>query len=90
MSSRIYNDNYAKVLNISDASTYRDFLQSKSNVIRSTEISKYEQSRCTNNKNNTFYIDSSKYTFDKPLTDAYLGQKIQNDGTLKKSTKSNF
>jgi hypothetical protein len=90
VSSRIYNDYASKMFFISDAHTYREKLQVDGSAIRADEIQKYEKNKCKNNKKNSFYIDSSKYTFDKPLTDAYWGQKIQNDGKVKKSGKASF
>jgi hypothetical protein len=90
VSSRIYNDNDAKRLKIFDANTYRENLQVFGSIYRSSEIYKYEQVKCKTNAKNKFYIDSSHYTFDKPLTNGYWGQQIQNDGYVNKSEKASF
>ena len=89
VSSRIYNDMNSKQLKTSDAHSYRERLQNESSI-RSNEIAKYETVRCKDDSKNKFYIDGSKYTFDKPLSDPYVGQKIQNDGKMKKSDKGSF
>lgn len=89
MSSRIFNDINSKQLKVPDAHSYREKLQNDSSI-RQNEISKFESVRCKSDSKNKFYIDSSKYTFDKPLTDEYVGQKIQNDGKVKKSDKASF
>lgn len=89
MSSRLYNDINSKQLKVPDSHSYREKLQNDSSL-RQNEILKFETVRCKSDGKNKFYIDSSKYTFDKPLTDAYVGQKIQNDGKSKKSDKASF
>ena len=89
VSSRIYNDDNSKQLKVSDAHSYREKLQTDKKI-RSNDVNKYETIRCKSDSKNKFYIDSSKYTFNRQLTDPYNGQKIQNDGKFKKSDKANF
>ena len=86
VSSRLYNDDYSKNLKVHDAHSYREKLQNDS-LSRQYEINKLETARCTNKGSNQFYIDSSNFTFNKPLSDPYVGQKIQNDGKQKKSDR---
>ena len=73
ISSRLYNDIFSKSLKSSDSHSYREKLQNNSQILSSNEIVKYEQVRCKSNNINKFYIDSSNYTFDKPLKDGYWG-----------------
>jgi hypothetical protein len=89
VSSRIYNDVNSKKLKVPDAHSYREKLQNDPKI-RINEINKYESVRCKSDSKNKFYFDSSNYTFNRPLIDPYNGQKIQNDGKLKKSDKANF
>ena len=85
VSSRLYNTNLSKNMKTPDSNAYRLKLQKDQEDIASQELAKLETAKCTSNKQNKFYIDSSKYTFDKPLSDPYWGYQIINDGTLKKS-----
>ncbi len=89
MSSRLYNDTNSKHLKVFDSHSYREKLQSDQ-TLRINENVKYEKVRCKNNGKNMFYIDGSQYSFSKPLTNEYVGQKIQNDGKQKKSDKGIF
>jgi hypothetical protein len=80
VSSRLRNDQIRKSLNITDSHTYRSILQTASQNFIGDDIKRIENSRCKSNDKNKFYIDSSKYNFDKPLTNGYWGLSIENDG----------
>jgi hypothetical protein len=84
VSSRLRNDQIRKTLNLPDSHSYRLVLQSSGQNFVGEEIKRIEKVRCKSNDKNKFYIDSSKYNFDKPLSDGYWGLSIQNDG-IKKS-----
>ncbi len=88
-SSRLFNDVNSKNMNALDSHSYREKLQNNPNL-RLNEFSKVNSFKCKSDSKNSFYTDSSKFTFDKPLTDAYMGQVMVNDGKLKKSDKANF
>jgi len=92
VSSRLYNDSYSKFLKVPDAHSYRNKLQEEGNLFRSIEVYRFDKAKCKSDGKTKalFYIDSSNYTFDKPLTDAYWGQKIQNDGKYKKIDRGIF
>lgn len=78
-SSRLYNDILRRSLKLSDSHDYRDNLQKNGIDIMKTKVYNVEKIRCKNDKNNDFYYDFSKYTFDKPLENQYNGPKCANN-----------
>ena len=80
VSSRLRNDQIRKSLNLPDSHSYRSVLQTSGKDFISDEVKRIDNIRCKSNDKNKFYIDSSNYNFDKPLTDGYWGLKIENDG----------
>lgn len=80
VSSRITHDQMRKSLNLLDSHTHRQILQNTGKMFVDKEIRRIENLRCKTNDKNKFYIDSSKYNFDKPLDDGYWGLSIQNNG----------
>ena len=78
VSSRIQNDQIRKSLNLPDSHSYRSILQNAGQNFLDEDIKRIEKIRCKSNTKNKFYIDSSKYNFDKPLTDGYWGLSIDN------------
>jgi hypothetical protein len=78
VSSRIQNDQIRKSLNLPDSHSYRSILQNAGQKFLDEDIKRIEKIRCKSNTKNKFYIDSSKYNFDKPLIDGYWGLSIEN------------
>ncbi len=78
VSSRIRNDVDRKALGMPDSHSYRLALQTGAKDIIDTEIRRLEKSKCKSDGKNNFYIDSSKYDFNKPLKTTYTGLLIDN------------
>ena len=78
VSSRIQNDQIRKSLNLPDSHSYRKTLQNNGQDFINNDVKRIENVRCKSNSKNKFYIDYSKYTFDKPLSDGYWGLSIEN------------
>ena len=73
VSSRIKNDNFKKSLYLTNTHSHRLILQTNGQNLINDEIKRIEKSRCTTNKKNKFYIDSSKYNFNDQLEgDIYI------------------
>lgn len=80
-SSRMANNDDKLKYNTLDSHSYRTFLQSNSDSIMTKNIVKFEQSRCNSSNENKFYIDSSNWKPDQPLTNVYSGMSTINDGS---------
>lgn len=86
-SSRIYNDDFMKALKIGDSNSYRELLQSTGGLLIKNEHKYQETNRCKSS-DGKFYIDSSKYSFEYPLSDGYWGQQVLNHGIKKSEVKT--
>jgi hypothetical protein len=80
VSSRLRNDQIKKSLNLSDSHSYRLVLQNTGQNIINNETNRLNNLRCKSDGKNKFYIDSSNFNFEKPLTDGYNGLQIDNIG----------
>jgi hypothetical protein len=89
VSSRLYDDNLRKKLNINNSNTYRSFLQLNGTTLMSTDTSKSSANRCKSNATNKFYIDSSKFNFSSTLKNEYLTPNPNNHYIIE-SKMSNF
>jgi hypothetical protein len=89
VSTRIYEDNNMKKLKLLDSHSYRNNLQNNGVKYMTLVNNEYENYKCTNNKKNSFYIDSSNYNFSTMLKNNYVTPNIDNN-YIKKSLVSNF
>ena len=67
-SSRNYNINLMKKLNINNFSDYREVLQNNTNILINNTKNDFDKNyKCVNNNNHVFYLDSTNYnnSFDK-------------------------
>jgi len=87
VSSRLYNSNLQKKLGIKDSHSFRLNLQVNGTTFIKNEHIKYENDKCTSDKNNNFYLDTSKYDFSTKLINEYSTPSIPNN-YIKKSQYS--
>jgi len=89
VSSRLYNNELQKKLNINNSHAYRLSLQSNASKYMSEENIKISSDKCKSDNKNNFYIDSSKYDFSSKLINEYSTPDIPNN-YIKKSQISDF
>jgi hypothetical protein len=88
-SSRYYNNDLKKKLNLKDSHSYRQNLQTNATLFMLDENLKLDGNQCTSNNKYKFNIDLSKYSFSNRLVNEYNYPSIPNN-YITKSQKQDF
>jgi len=88
-SSRLYNYDLQQKYKLKNSHDYRLNLQNNAAFLMLNENVNFDSQQCTSDKQNKFYIDSSKYNFSTKLSNDYSYPKIPNN-YFKKSQTSKF
>ena len=88
-SSRYYNNDLKKKLNLKDSHSYRQNLQKNATLFMFDENLKLDGNQCSSDSKYKFNIDLSKYNFSNRLLNEYNYPSIPNN-YIKKSQTHEF